>query len=273
MTFLQALHTFLVKKYVTNVAEKWTMKHIVLTGNQFTNFPHARYATDVAFQRTNIPVGSYAEKKLYYSGKHSLYGHKVEVSVVPSGFAIDCTAHFKGSVSYKTIFDANLGFHLCHLSKQADESTLDDQDDSDATQWAVLADKGYQGIQRDVRAVLPTKKPPRGVLTSDNVRRNDRIASVRVVVENWFGRMKCLRAVCSDIYRWSRKSYDVVFQTCAALTNVHVRFHPLRAEDGDAHAQNVNRLMSMGDKVTKNKSAESRTYRLKRKGRLSMSSN
>ncbi|RQM19655.1 hypothetical protein B5M09_011329 [Aphanomyces astaci] len=123
----------------------------------------------------------------------------------------------------------------------------------------------YQGIQREVRAVLPTKKPIGGVLTADELRTNDRIASDRVIVENFFGRLKTLWSVCSDIYAWKRQNYDMLFQTCLALTNVHVRIHNLRAEDGDANTQYVNRLISIGSKIVKTKKAASRTYRSKRK--------
>ncbi|RHY70326.1 hypothetical protein DYB35_009333 [Aphanomyces astaci] len=100
----------------------------------------------------------YADKKVYHSGKHSFYGYKVELSVLPNGFAINCTKHYKGSVSDKTIFDENLDFHMASLTKQANEDRIDDPDHA-TRQWAVLADKGYQGIQRDLRAVIPIKKP------------------------------------------------------------------------------------------------------------------
>ncbi|RLO02962.1 hypothetical protein DYB28_004683, partial [Aphanomyces astaci] len=77
------------------------MQALVESRFRFKNFPAARYAMDVTFQRTNVPTGAYEEKKLYYSGKHSLYGHEVEVSVVTNGFAIDCTKFYKGSMSDK----------------------------------------------------------------------------------------------------------------------------------------------------------------------------
>ena len=131
-------------------------------------------------------------------------------------------------------------------------------------------DKGYQGAQREVRALIPKKKPSGNVLTFDEQRENDRISSDRVIVENFFGRLKTLWALSSDSYRWSRKKYDLVFQTCVALTNAHVRFHPLRADDGVAHAQYVNRLNAIGARRVKNKNTASRTYRAKRKARLSL---
>ncbi|RHY71686.1 hypothetical protein DYB30_007549 [Aphanomyces astaci] len=243
------------------------------SGHQFKNFPYARYATDVTFQQTNVPSGSYAEKKLFYSGKHHLYGHKVEASVLPNGFAINCTSYYKDSVSDKTIFDENFDFHAANLCKEATDMDLADADDlgpDRELRWAVLVDKCYQGAQRDVRAVLPLKKPMGGILTFEDLRRNDRITSDRVIVENFFGRLKTLWGVCNDTYRWNRKTYDVVFQTCMAFTNAHVRFHPLRAEDGDANSQYINRLNAIGAKMVKNKNTAARTYRSKRKAMLSM---
>ncbi|ETV78023.1 hypothetical protein H257_08240 [Aphanomyces astaci] len=241
MKFLMVLYPFVMRKYVT--------------------------------AQTNVPSGSYAEKKLFYSGRHHLYGHKVEASVFPNGFAINCTSYYKGSVSDKTIFDENLDFHAANLCKEATDMDLADADGlgpDRELRWAVLVDKGYQGAQRNVRAVLQLKKPMGGILTFEELRRNDRIASDRVIVENFFGRLKTLWGVCSDTYRWNRKTYDVVFQTCMAFTNAHVRFHPLRAEDDDANSQYINRLNAIGTKMVKNKNTATRTYRSKRKARLSM---
>ncbi|RHY70029.1 hypothetical protein DYB30_013045, partial [Aphanomyces astaci] len=116
----------------------------------------ARYATDVTFQQTNVPADDYAEKKLYFSGKHSLDEHKVEVSMVPNGFAIDCTKFYKGSVSDKTIFDENIDPLLVKLAKRTGETTLEDSEPG-MEQSAVLADKGYQGIRLNHRAVLPLR--------------------------------------------------------------------------------------------------------------------
>ncbi|KAF0692854.1 Aste57867_16100 [Aphanomyces stellatus] len=214
MTFLNAFHPFLMRNYVNALVDKWTMQHL---------------------------VSSNAEKKLYFSGKHYLYGHKVEVSVLPNGFAINCSKHYKGSVSDKTIFDENLDFHVANLSKGVDEMYLDDPTVADdVREWAVIADKGYQGIQHAVRAVLPTKKRTGEMLSVAEERQNDCIATDRVIVENLFGRVKTLWGVCPEKY---------------PLTNLHVRFHPLRAEDG---------------KMLKNKKNAARKYRVKRKARLAM---
>ncbi|ETV63904.1 hypothetical protein H257_19163, partial [Aphanomyces astaci] len=142
LIYIGFLHPFFMRKYVAVPAEKWTMSQLAANGDRFTNYPYARYATDVTFQQTNVPAGSYAEKKSY--------GHKVEVSVLLNGLAINCTKHYKGSVADKSIFDDNLEFHANGLAKQGDDGRLDDPERvGGARQWAVLVDKGYQGIQRE----------------------------------------------------------------------------------------------------------------------------
>ncbi|ETV72161.1 hypothetical protein H257_12637 [Aphanomyces astaci] len=145
MNFVRVLHPFVMRKNVNALADKWTMLLLSTSGQRFANYPYACYATDVTFQQTNVPPDSYADKNVYYSGKHSLYGHKVELSVLPNGFAINCTKHYKGSVSDKTIFDENLDFHMASLTKQANEDGIDEPDHA-TRQWAVLTDRGYQGI-------------------------------------------------------------------------------------------------------------------------------
>ncbi|RHY18140.1 hypothetical protein DYB25_011907 [Aphanomyces astaci] len=162
------------------------------------------------------------------------------------------TELYIGSVSDKSIFDENIDSHLVNLASTG-EMTLEDSEPG-MEQKAVLADKGYQS----------------GILTFAEQAKNDRIASDRIIVENYFGWLKTVWATCSDTYRCSRKSYDIVFQACLALTNVHVRLHPLRAEDGDANAQYINRLNAIGAKIIKTKSAPGKAYKSKRKVRLSM---
>ncbi|KAF0765296.1 hypothetical protein AaE_002992 [Aphanomyces astaci] len=144
MYFVRVLHPFVMRKYVNALTDKWTMLLLSTSGQRFANYPYARYATDVTFQQTNVPS--------------AMPTRRFELSVLPNGFAINCTKHYKGSVSDKTIFDENLDFHMASLTKQANEDRIDDPDHA-TRQWAVLADKGYQGIQRDLRAVIPIKKP------------------------------------------------------------------------------------------------------------------
>ena len=70
-------------------------------------------------------------------------------------------------------------------------------------------------------------------MTISEKEENDRISHDRVIVENYFGRLKSLWGVCSHKWEWDRQSYDIFFRACLALTNYSVRCCPLRREDGD----------------------------------------
>ncbi|RQM31002.1 hypothetical protein B5M09_013492 [Aphanomyces astaci] len=140
--------------------------------------------------------------------------------------------------------------------------------DNFPSQWSVLADRGYQGIQEYVRGFTPLKRPPHGQLTMEQERANVKLSSDRVIVENFFGRLKTLWGLASDKYTWKKDEYNMYFQTCVALTNVHIRFNPLRNMDGEGYNQYKNRLLSIGSKIkTKNSSSKAK-YRENRKARI-----
>ena len=107
------------------------------------------------------------------------------------------------------------------------------------------------------------------MLSASDITKNDKIASDRVIVENFFGRLKTLWAITSDCYTWKRENYDMFFQTCVALTNVHIKFLPLREDDGHDHNRYVNRLLSIGEREKANRTNSVLKYRKKRKLRLS----
>ncbi|ETN14272.1 hypothetical protein PPTG_07903 [Phytophthora nicotianae INRA-310] len=197
--FLALLETFLYQTFVIDGEKRHTMKKMTLSSNTFENFPCAWYATDLTFQQTNRPAGGFQQVKKYYSGKHHLHGFKVEVSVIPAGIAINCTNREPEATADVTIFCDNKEFHLGAMRKAPNELELNDSGPSAEqykTDWAVLVDKGYQGLAREYMAIQPTKKarnsPP---LSYDVLRENDRISHDRVVVENYFGRLKTVVVV------------------------------------------------------------------------------
>ena len=87
------------------------MKELHANGHVFNFYPMARYARDVTFQTAFRPSGSVEEGTRYSSGKHKLYGFKVEVSVTPNGFAVGSSMHEPGSVSDLVIFQEMQWFH------------------------------------------------------------------------------------------------------------------------------------------------------------------
>ncbi|GMF27346.1 unnamed protein product [Phytophthora fragariaefolia] len=248
------------------------MRKLVTSSRTFVHHPYALYATDVTFQQANRPAGSMAEALPFYSAKHKLYGYKVEVSVSPRGFAINCTVHARGNTADITMFRCNETFHHTTRRKTDDDRTLQDSgllSREFPDEWALLADKDYQGIELHVRCIHPTKGTN---LPADIVRQNADISSDRIIVENWFGRLCGLWRICADKYRWGEGMYDDIFQTCTALTNFHVGFYPLRTTNGEECRQRQNRLVSsIGREKQKKRCLSQERYRERRRLRQRMS--
>lgn len=93
--------------------------------------------------------------------------------------------------------------------------------------WSVMADSGYQGLQRLVSAVLPHKKQPNRPVTRQQERFNQELASERVICERFYGRLKTKFRIMSTKYRNSREEYQGFFKLCVALTNYHIIEYPL----------------------------------------------
>nr|CCA15790.1 AlNc14C15G1693 [Albugo laibachii Nc14] len=143
---------------------------------------------------------------------------EVEVSVNHRGFAINCTDFAKGNVADIQIFQRNLEFHQKMRVKTEYDLAIEDRGPMKVQfshEWTLLVDKGYQGLALQLRAIHPTRPPPRRRLSVDEERENDRISSDRVIVENYFGRLSTLWRICSERYRWGQDLYDEIFQACA----------------------------------------------------------
>lgn len=82
----------------------------------------------------------------------------------------------------------------------------DEEDDvsdieEDAYHCTVLAEKGYQGIQKNSGGILPKKKPSFGSLTSEEKRKIKKVGTDWVIVENIFGWLSTLWAMPIHRYR------------------------------------------------------------------------
>ncbi|ETV91416.1 hypothetical protein H310_13965 [Aphanomyces invadans] len=172
-------------KYIDQPASKFTMSNLHRSGQRFKNFPSALYAVDVTFQPTFAPAGGFAEKKRFFSKKHGQYGLKVEASVLPNGLAIHVSPAVPGSVADISICESMEDFHKAQLTKADDDVAMEDGgplSQEYPRTWAVLADKGYQGLHRHLRAITPAKRPPGGLLSVEEMANNDKIASDRLSI-------------------------------------------------------------------------------------------
>ncbi|OWY99573.1 hypothetical protein PHMEG_00029403 [Phytophthora megakarya] len=138
------LSPFLYEYFVEDGNAKWGMRELVVAGKTIADYPCARYATDVTFQQANIPYGLCEGRSIYYSGEHKLRGYKVEVSVLPTGKAINYAQHYPGHVSDIEVFRKNQAFHSKNLQKSEEDKSLQDGGPLEAKcpdEGALLTDK------------------------------------------------------------------------------------------------------------------------------------
>jgi IS5 family transposase len=98
------------------------------------------------------------------------------------------------------VFQESVPFYRAFLEKELGDERIPDPKPGQAN-WALLADKGYVGAQKYVRALIPKKALPRRPLSETDLQNNRRLNSARVVCENFYGRMKGLFSICSDRFR------------------------------------------------------------------------
>lgn len=153
----------------------------------------------------------------------------------------DVATYYPRSISDVSIFTERGDVHLGLTRKSAEEENIDDFGEDSAAyprQWAILVDKGYQGAQAICRTIQPKKKPTNGQLSNDDIQRNKRVSSDRVLVDNYFGRLCTLWKIMVHTYKWDEDKYDLISRVCYALTNFHAAKSPLRAED-NAYFQRI----------------------------------
>ncbi|ETV68600.1 hypothetical protein H257_15413 [Aphanomyces astaci] len=143
--------------------------------------------------QTDLP-GRFAEPKHYFSGKHHLYGYKIEAAVSPDGRCVAMSTADPGSLHDLTIMNSRKHVHLANLGKSASESLVPDHGEQAALHrgsWACLVDMGYIGISHSLRGIHPKRRPAHGSLDASDLERNANVSSDRVIVENFFGRVWC----------------------------------------------------------------------------------
>lgn len=134
----------------------------------FFDFPFGLEVIDVTFQQANGPSDSIQEGKLDFSGKHKLYGLKVEVFVRPDLTASAFSSHYPNSVSDLTILYEDLTGHHERLERVQGDDQFGDNfllAEEFPDSWAVLVDRGYQGASESLRAIIPRNESLRGILS------------------------------------------------------------------------------------------------------------
>lgn len=171
--------------------EKYAIQLLNVKWKNFEHYLFYLYATGAEFQQSNLPSGNLHRAKLYYNGKDKLYGHKIEMSILPNRYGWHCSRHLRGSIYDLVLFYHNLDYHKAAQTKTEDEKEImADVLHSELylDMWDVIVHKGYQGILETVRKISP-KTPKKGSLTVLERNENRNILNDRIIVENFFGRL------------------------------------------------------------------------------------
>jgi hypothetical protein len=218
---INAISPILYDYYVKNLSEQ-----IDDEDEEYEAFPKAKFVMDVTFQSIWTPTGTYDEKKLYYSGKHKLYGLKSQCIHDRKGRVVNCIAGERGAIHDLTICRD----HIDELKNVLRKEEVDKEHESESKEedyWYVLVDSGYKGLQHIANATLPHKKKPNKQLTKQQQKFNKELASQRVICERYYGRLKTRYRIIATKYRNSRDEYPTIFNLCVALTNYNIILHPL----------------------------------------------
>ena len=154
-----------------------------------------------------------------------------------------------------------------HPAQKSDEMDMADSGplaERYPNQWAVLADKGYQGTGEFCRIIHPKRKPHGSFLSPADVSTNKFISSDRILAENYFGRICELWNVLGSKWKWSEINYDPIFRLCLGLTNFHIRWKPLRDEDMQLYQQPTSRWYHIGNSQLKRRGRTQKRYRQRR---------
>jgi hypothetical protein len=164
--------------------------------------PAVEVLIDSHEQRIRRPTG-WTKQKPYYSGKKKAHTLKCQAVVSTSGRVQAISRSVPGSTSDPA---------LLQKSGVLGKLRLDE---------GVGVDRGYVGIAKEhppASCYVPHKKPPGGELTQDERQYNRLLASVRIKVEHFFGRLTRFGAM-AQVWRHRRRRHSGVVRVATYLVD------------------------------------------------------
>jgi hypothetical protein len=185
------------------------------------SFTETSYIVDATVQEINTPTCSFNDRKKWFSGKHRYYCLKSQIITDMKGAALHIHTSIPGATHDLEVFRKTLPDL---------ELIMDHHVDMPAK---VAGDKGYQ--DQDIECLVTPYKGAIETLTRPEKQFNERHMKARVVVENFFGRLKSRYNIIGSKYRGDHAHYEDIFRLCCALVNYEIKHcnHGLRREDGD----------------------------------------
>ena len=182
-------------------------------------FPNCPYVVDATVQKICKPSLTFEFAKKYFSGKHYIYCLKSQVVVTIKGLAVSVISGIEGSVHDKRLFDNSIPELNKLFNLHPDIPHM------------IIGDKGYQ--EPDSQLLVTPYKGNAVDLTKEQLGFNQKLGEVRIIIENFFGRLKSRYEIMGSTYRGCHENYADIFTLCCALVNFEQIEcdHPLRDSD------------------------------------------
>ena len=190
----------------------------------FVNFPDAFGAVDATVIEISRPYDSENQKK-YYCGKHKFHCVKFQCLINPDGQAVHISQVVEGKQHDKKLFDQSGLTKFLTTTKLIAGHLVSERK-------IILCDSGYTGINLTHPEAIITRKRRAGEdLSAEDEEFNRILSSDRIIVENYFGRMKIVFGVMHYKFRCTITMLSDLIPMIVALTNYHIQNHPLRRRD------------------------------------------
>ena len=180
----------------------------------FEHFENCFAAVDTTFiPHPHPPNISFEQAKNYFSVKHGAYGYKWLAAVNSSGQLVFLSNKYPGGAHDLTICTDET---VLPFIRQICGSTY------------LMADKGFIGLDAHINALIPIKQSSTRPLSLSDKEFNLNIAKTRILVENFFGRLKVVWSIFAGYSGIHANHLDDRFHLAAYLTNFHLLEKPLR---------------------------------------------
>ena len=195
----------------------------------FRNYANAVGAIDTTVIPILKPMDKEIQKK-YYSQKHNGCGIKIQALVRPNGLCTAFSAGYRGAVHDIKVFRKSGWLErLLTIRTSLPNGAIV------TSHLPALFDRGYTGLNHQgyPEAIITVRKPRNQELTREQIEVNNRIESDRVIVENYFSRLKLNFGILSKFRNDRDKYFEIVVPVCIALTNYYNTLHPMRRNNED----------------------------------------
>lgn len=229
-----------IKRFIHRVLPLARQQLLIFRNEDSGTIPHVSAAVDCTKIPCRRPTTSFRVGTTYFSGHRHMYCFNVNVVVnVRSGTAIDVSRFYPGSVHDLTVFRD----HVRTFEQKLGGS-------------AIVADAGFVGARDRHNIVIADRHAP------------EPIRLCRLIVENFFGRLKTICRIFRLPWPIGAASFDEFFQFACCVTNFHILHNPLRQADVDMNERYIRALTAEAVRRQETHREFQRAYSQRRRTRI-----